>query len=158
MELTRNEATTAERQLGVRLAMSGLDKAEYAHQLEQSKALAGKIWSSPFSRADAEIIYRERWIFSVGYCLPVIQFNAKQCGDIQRPFINAIIAKMGFNRHFPRAVVFGPKKYQGKQLDDYGVQQYLCHLERFVGHLRQDNKLGNLTRIQMDQHQQLIGS
>ena len=65
---------------------------------------------------------------------------------------------MGFNCHFPRAVVFGPKKYQGKQLDDYEVQQYLCHLERFVGHLRQENKLGDLTRIQMDQHQQLIGS
>ena len=49
------------------------------------------------------------WILS-----SVTQFSAKQCEDIQHPFINAIIAKMEFNHHFPRAVAFGPKKYQGK--------------------------------------------
>ena len=64
--LRRNEVGTAERQLGVRLAMSGQDDDEYLYRLDQSKTLAGKIHFSPFSWNDAETIYRERWLSSVG--------------------------------------------------------------------------------------------
>ena len=142
--LRRNEVGTAERQLGVRLAMSGHDDDEYAYRLEQFKTLAGKNHSSPFSRLDAETIYRERWLSSVGYCLPITQFDVKQCKAIQSPFLNAILPKMGFNRHFPRAVVFGPKCYQGKGLDDYEVKQYTSHLTRFVGYLQMEGNIGNL--------------
>ena len=94
--------------------MDGTDTSEYAYRLLQSQTLAGKIWSPPFSRLDAETIYRERWISSVGYCLPVTQLTDSQCEKNQGPFINAIIAKMGINCYFPRAVLFGPSKYQGK--------------------------------------------
>ena len=97
VKLRRNEVVTAERQLGVRLAMSGHDDDEYIYRLEQSKTLAGKIHSSPFSRNAAEIIYRESWLSSVGYYLPITQFDAKQCKTIQSPFFNAILPNMGFN-------------------------------------------------------------
>ena len=115
VELQRNEVHSAERQLGVRLAMDGNDREEYVHRLEQSKTLAGKVQTSPFNRTDAEIIYRERWLASVGYCLPVTQFSNRQSKAIQTPFFNAILPKMGFNRHFPRSVIFGPSKFQGKK-------------------------------------------
>ena len=49
-------------------------------------------------------------------------------------------------------------QYQGKQLTVYKIFQYISHLVRFVGYLRQDKDIGNLLRIQMDQHQMLIGS
>ena len=65
---------------------------------------------------------------------------------------------MGFNRHFPRDVILGPLKFQGKQLTDYKVCQYTSHLVRFVGYLRLRTELGNLLRIQMDQHQLLMGT
>ena len=131
--------------------MFGGDIEEYRYRIEQSKALAGKITSSPFNRKGTEIIYMERWISSVGYCLPITQFNNKQCDEIQRPFYNAILPKMGFNRHFPRAVIFGPKQPHGKQMTNYETVQYVSHLERFVGYVWQDNEMGNLMRIQMDQ-------
>ena len=72
--------------------------------------------------------------------------------------MNAILAKMGFNRRFPRAVVFGPRKYQGKQLDNFAIQQYISHLVRFVGYVRLGDKMGDLVCVQIDQHQQLIES
>ena len=77
---------------------------------------------------------------------------------IQKPWYNSILPKMGFNRHFLMAVIFGPLKYQGKQLDDYKVFQYTSHLARFVGYLRRKDEIGNLLRIQMDQHQLVIRS
>ena len=59
VELHRNEVSTAERQLGVRLTLTGSDQAEYEHRVLQSKTLSGKIIASPFTRKDAETIYRE---------------------------------------------------------------------------------------------------
>ena len=114
MELRRNEVTSAEWQLGVYLSICGGDDEECAHRILQSKELAGNLISSPFTRQDTEVIFRERWIASVGYCLPIKQFTQEQCDAIQRPFFNAILPKIGFNCHFSPAVVLGPKKYQGK--------------------------------------------
>ena len=74
------------------------------------------------------------------------------------PFMNAILPKMRFNRHFPRAVVTGPTCYQGKGLDEYELKQYTSHLARFVGYFQMEDKMGNLLRIQMDQHQMIIGT
>ena len=76
IELKRNKARDAERQLGVRLSMCGGDTDEYVYRLEQSKLLSGKIKAEPFTQQDAEVIYMERWIASIGYCLPVTQFSA----------------------------------------------------------------------------------
>ena len=83
----------AERLLGARLALDGGDGTEFAFRLDQAKALAGKVTASPFSRYDAEVIHRERWISSVGYCLPITQFTDTQCDDIQKPWYNAIYQK-----------------------------------------------------------------
>ena len=63
---------------------------------------------------------------------------------------------MGFNRHFPQAVIFGPEKYQGKQMTDYATYQYTAHLE-LMGYIRQGEEIGNLLGIHIDQYQQLIG-
>ena len=41
---------------------------------------------------------------------------------------------------------------------EYSTQQYVCHLEHFVGYIRMENEMGNLMRIQVDQHQQLMGT
>ena len=70
-ELKRIEPTKGERILGVRVALAGNDDDEHKYRLEQSKELAKNITLYPFSRLDAEIIYRKRWVNSVGYCLPV---------------------------------------------------------------------------------------
>ena len=38
-------------------------------------------------------------------------FTEKDCDSIQKPIINALIAKMGFNRKTPRDVIYGPILY-----------------------------------------------
>ena len=95
---------------------------------------------------------------SAGYYLPITQFTQVECDAIQSPLFNAILPKMGFKCHFPRAVVLGPKKYQGKQLADYSTHQYISHLEQFIGYIRMDSEMGNLMRIQVDQYQQIMGT
>ena len=49
VELNRNETSTSERKLGVRLSMDGNDDAEVAYQLDQSRTPSGKIMPPPLS-------------------------------------------------------------------------------------------------------------
>ena len=71
VELRRNSVDEPQRLLGFRITLDGGDESEYIHRLDQARSLAGKVASSPFSRHDAEIIYRERWISSISFCLPI---------------------------------------------------------------------------------------
>ena len=57
-----------------------------------------------------------------------------------------------------RAVFFGPKKCHGRQMNNYETIQYMSHLKRFVGYIRQDNEMGNLMLIQTDKQQQIMGT
>ena len=111
IELRRNSVQDAERLLGVRLALDGGDEAEFSYRLVQTTHLAGKVTSSPCFRYDTDNIYRMIWISSIGYCLPITQFTEQQCDNIQKPGYNVILPRLGFNRHFLRAVIFGPIKY-----------------------------------------------
>lgn len=56
VELRKNYVNDAERQPWARLALDGGDEAEYSYRLDQAKALAGKVASSPFSMHDTEVI------------------------------------------------------------------------------------------------------
>ena len=152
------EICHGERLLGVRLAMDGNDDDEFQWRKDQVEELASKIKVGPPTREDAEIIYRERWVSSVGYCLPVTQFTEEQCNELMVPFYKAILPKLGFNRHLPKAVRYGPKKFNGKGLVHLAVHQHAKHLEWFVSEIRKESQLGKVLKVQMDKQQMMIGS
>ena len=138
--------------------MDGKDKKEHKERMIAVKALASNIRNSPLDRQDAEIIYRERWVNSIGYCLRVTQFSNAQCEEIMKPFYMAMLPKMGFNRHIPLEVRYGPKKFNGKGLVHLATHQHAKHLEDFVAELRADTHLGKALRMEMDKYQLYLGS
>jgi hypothetical protein len=54
--------------------------------------------------------------------------NIKECEAIQRPVVNAILAKMGINRNTARTVVFGTSKYGGIGLYQLAAVQGFAQL------------------------------
>ena len=54
----RLESNFDERVLGVKKARDGSDTNEFSFKVKQTKALAKKIRDSPFTRTDAEVVYR----------------------------------------------------------------------------------------------------
>ena len=89
------DPTHGEELLGVHIAMDGGDKDEHKKRITQVTTLAKQIRSSPLDRQDAAVIYRERWLNSVGYGLPVTQFDELQCEAIMKPFLCCHPAKDG---------------------------------------------------------------
>jgi len=121
-------------------------------------ALAGRIKQSPLTRFDAEIVYRERWMSTIKYCLPITRFTQQQCHQITKVVEQAILPKLGFNRHMPKVVLYGPRLYGGKQIMNTHTEQIILHLETFMAHIRGEDDIGTLQRILLNKQQLVTGA
>ena len=67
-----------------------------------------------------------------------------QLDGIQKPIINYILPKLGYNRHFPRAVVFGSPHFGGLNFKslyaDQGVKHK--HITQLIKHYRYQTSVG----------------
>ena len=88
------------------------------------------------------MIYENRYRAMVRYPLPVTIFNDKQCMTIQRPFIDAILPKLGINRKTPRVLIYGPKSMGGLEMMDLRVEQVATHFDTSRGHMRRLDRAG----------------
>ena len=140
--LERLEPHQAERVLGVRIPMDGNMKTELKFRTKQMRELSKKIISAPINSWDAWIIYECRYRAIIRYPLPVTMFTSKQCDTIQKPFINAILPKMGMNRNTPRVVIYGPKVLGGLEIMDLRIEQVAAQWETTSGHLRRMDRAG----------------
>jgi hypothetical protein len=82
-------------------------------------------------RGEIGMVYNAFYMPSLGYGTPVTTLTKKDCEEIQRPVVNAILPKMGIARTIPRAVVFGTAQFGGlglthiASLQDHTRLQYL---------------------------------
>ena len=124
----------------------------------EAKTLAGRIKHAPLSRFDAEVVFRERWMATIKYCLPITRFTVGECHQLSKIVEPAILPKLGFNRHMPKVVLYGPKIFGGKEIMNVHTEQTILHTENFVAHMRGQDDIGTLQRILLNTLQLVIGS
>ena len=120
--------TKAERYLGIRIAVDGNMNEEFEQRMIDAKGYATLITHSNLTRQEAWISYKVIWTPKINYCLPHTTFSYQQCKRIQSQVLQATLPKIGLNRNFPRAVVFGPCRYGGIQLPNLYVEQGMQHI------------------------------
>ena len=113
VNIKRIQAWEAERILDVRCALNGQDEVEFKYRLAETTTLVGRIVSAPLTRNDAEIVCIERWMVSIKYCLSITRLSPDQCHQLSIPTEKALLLKLGFNRHMPKVVLYGPKNTGG---------------------------------------------
>ena len=126
--------TTCERYLVVRVGISGSMEAEYHYRLELSRA----------SRQAAAIAYRSYYLPKLSYPLPVTTFTTTQLHRIESPSIQVILAKLGYNRHFPSKVVYGPIWWGGLGIQSLAFLQGYHRLKLLLRVLNNDTKVTSL--------------
>jgi hypothetical protein len=87
---------------------------------------------------------------SLGYGTPATTLSMKDCEEIQRPVVNAILPKMGIARTAPRAAVFGTAQYGGLVLTHLDALQGHTHLQYRLRHLRCDDATGRLMQMLLE--------
>ena len=79
--------------------------------------------------------FTDLWRPAITYCTPVANLTKSQCDKIQSPFYQVLLSMMGFNRHMPRAVIFGPKRYGGRGIMDLYTETNIQHIDTITRHL-----------------------
>jgi hypothetical protein len=93
--------------------------------------------ASSVSNTDASIAYRVFHLTSVGYSLGTTYIKQKEFEKLQGKAVSTFLAASGYNRHFPRALVFTPKAHGGLgfvHLDLLQGQQSIKLLLRYTLH------------------------
>jgi hypothetical protein len=87
---------------------------------------------------------------SLSYGTPSTTLSYKECEDIQRPVVSAILPKMGIVHNAARTVVFGSAKYYGLGLDHLETVQNFSRLQYLIGHIRRKSITSKLIHHELD--------
>ena len=95
--------------LGVWKSPAGNLEKQLEHLRSKSSKWTAAMQMANLSRDEAFLSFTRIYIPSLRYGLGTCFFPASSLLRIQRPAVQAILPKMGYNRHLPRAVVYGPR-------------------------------------------------
>jgi hypothetical protein len=101
-------------------------------------------------RGESSMAYNAFYIPSLGYGTPATTSSMKDCEEIQRPVVNAILPKMGIAWTAPRSVVFGTAQYGGLGLAHLAALQGHTRLQYLLGHLRCEDATGRLMQMLLE--------
>jgi hypothetical protein len=113
------------RTLGFQISGDGKCTAQKKAMKEKAILFGEAIRSSTTWRGESGMEYNYFYMPSLGYGTPAMTLSKKDCEEIQRPVVNAILPKMGIARTAQRAVIFGTAQYGGLGL---------THLAALQGH------------------------
>jgi hypothetical protein len=85
---------------------------------------------------DAKQGFTTVFVPAIRYSLPATSIQQNILVKMQRPIINTVLSKIGYNRHMPRALVFAPTSIGGIGLLDLFMEQEGGKLLLILTHLR----------------------
>ena len=156
--IRQQKLTEGVRLLGIMAAADGTYNQEYAVRLEKSRELAGRLQVSPLSIALSWQAYYCRWKPAITYCLPITTFTASECKKIQSPFFNALLPKLGINRHMPRDLLHGPAQVAGLGLVNLEAEQLSMHVSGLIAQVRKKDRVGKTMLASIDALQLYLGT
>jgi hypothetical protein len=117
---------------------------------EKSILYGEAIRSITMWRGESSMTNNAFYMPSLGYGTPATKLSMKDCEEIQRPVVNAILPKMGIARTAPRAIVFGTAQCEGVGLTHLAALQGHTRLQYLLGHLRCDDATGRLMQMLLE--------
>ena len=133
--------------LGAYVAPSGTMEGELAQLVLASKKWADQIRVGKLGKLDAGVALRTTIWKTLEYPLPAMTFTYKQCEVIMRPALTAGLNAMGLSKTFPRAVVFGPKRFQGMAIPHLYTTMCIAHLQDVVTHCHRMTITGHFSEL-----------
>lgn len=135
------------RTLGAFKTISGDESSQFQVLLEKSNKLAVCTAQGQLTRLQARRAYSSIYIPSISYSLVTTNLSQKLMADIQSKAMLAFLPAMGFERTFPRAVVFGPVMFGGLNLCNLYTETCIAKVGSVISHIRKSTGLGKLMVI-----------
>ena len=143
------ECTQAHRTLGQFKAPNGDNSTQLKHMQTKSHSWLSAIQEANLTRQEAHAAYAMIWFPSLSYGLGTTNLSYNELNQLQKPIINYILPALGYNRHLPRAVVFGSYKYGGLNMKHLYIDQGTKHVTQFLKYYRYGGSIGQLLKISL---------
>jgi hypothetical protein len=108
------------------------------------------IRNSTLQGGECSMAYGTYYLPSLAYGTPATTLSYKECEDVQRAVIAAILPTMGIIRNAARKVVFGTATYGGLGLDHLATIQNYSRLQYLIDHIRSESITSKFIRQQLD--------
>ena len=143
--------------LGVHQCPDGSTSPQIQALLRKSTKYARAISACPLTRHETLTAYFTCYLPAITYALPACTLSHHDLLLIDRPVINATLSKMGFNRSFPREVVYSSRHFGGLGLRNLYCEQGIGQVKFLLSHIRTNNETGKRMMINIEQYQLLSG-
>jgi hypothetical protein len=121
--IKRKAPSDSHRTLGFHLQGDGQPDSHKKVMREEAEVYGEAIRGSLLQRGESSTVYKCYYIPSVAYDTSFTTLSFKECDDLQKPVVNAILPKVGITSKAPRAVVFRTERYGGIGLDNLAAVQ-----------------------------------
>ena len=136
IEIPHYDTDDAHLTLGLWKSPSGNQTQQFNHLMTKSRKWTASMHAAPLTKDEATLSYSRIYIPSLRYGIGTCYFSAEDLLRIQRPAVNVVLPKMGYNRHLPRPVVYGPACLGAVGLPCLIFEQGLQQLQFIGRHLR----------------------
>jgi hypothetical protein len=148
--IKRKSPTEGHRTLWFFMTGDGTSNEHKRVMKEKRLAYAMAIGNSTLQRGECSMAYGVYYLPRLAYGTPATTLSYKECEDVQRAVVIAILPKMGIVRNAARKVVFGSAKYCGLGLDHLATIQNYSRLQYLIGHIRSKSITSKLIHQQLD--------
>jgi hypothetical protein len=155
--LDRVEVSEARKSLGIMIAGNCQWKDETSRLLQASRDWKANLLAGHLSKSDDWYTLNHTINKTVEYPMMATYLSKAQCKTIMRPFLNAGLSASGVVRTIPRAIVWGPLRYQGLEIRHLFTTQGVEHLIAIMCHARHPSSTGKLLRVTMEEMQMETG-
>ena len=147
--IQHHNSTTPHRTLGQFKSPAGNTSSQLAFMEKKSSTWLTAIKAAQLTKQEAQAAYEMMWFPSLSYGLGTTNLSYNELNNLQKPIINHILPQLGYNRHLPRAVVFGCPKFGGLNLKHLYIDQGTKHVVQFIKYYRNGGSLQNLIQISL---------
>ena len=99
--------------LGFKQALDGNQTHEFDFRVTKVNNMSKDAVSMRLSQSEANTMLNRRLTPQTTYIMRLLQFNEKQCHQLDKIVLQTFLPLMVINRSIPRAIVHGPLQYGG---------------------------------------------
>ena len=156
--LTRLEPDQAERTLGIQMSPQYNGSAQHSSLKQKAKDWATHISASSLLPYDVFPLIKSTILKSLAYPMALTHLNPTQWEKIMSPVLRAALPKARISRNFPRAVVYGPQRFQGFGIPHPAGLQLSSHLDMLLRHPANFTTTDGFLRLALQRHQLETGT
>lgn len=149
-ELQQKGADVATEMLGVYLAPDGNNAKQLQVLTEKAKKMEACLNRGHLDRYESWVALTRVCTKSLEYPLPAMTFSEKQCKQYMAPMLRSYLPKAGFNRNFPRDILYGSKEYGGLGLHNPYLLQGIHHVADIIEHLWKRTPTGHFFKCNIE--------